>query len=161
MEFLKKRRVIWISVSAVIVILFLALIFIYFYKTNCSSKECFDSKLERCDKAVFIEDTPDSAWQFDIEGKSLMCSVNPVACSECKVNVKLLQIKRGNVDSVKLEGLEMVCMLPFGIVTSPQGDLSRCHGPLKEQMQDLIINRLHTYILSYVGKIGEGLSEAF
>jgi len=149
----------FVFIIAVIVILAAALYLLYFYKVNCSSKECFNDKLAECDRASFIEDSKDTAWQYDINGKSFMCLLSQNYCTECKVNVKLLLIKSGSVDSGKLEGLDMVCSLPFGLVRNPQEDLANCHGDLKEQMQDLMINRLHAYILSHVGEIGVELDK--
>lgn len=149
----------FVFIIAVIVILAAVLYLLYFYKVNCLSKECFNGKLAECDRASFIDDSKDTAWQYDIDGKDFMCLLSQNYCNECKVNVKLLMIKEGTVDSGKLEGLEMVCIMPFELVRNPQEDLSLCHGDLKEQMQDLMINRLHTYILSHVGEIGVELDK--
>jgi len=146
-----------VFIIAVIVILAAALYLLYFYKINCSSKECFNDKLAECSRAVFIDESIDTAWQYDINGKSFMCLLSQNYCAECIINVKLLLIKAGSIDSAKLEGLGMVCSLPFGLVRNPQEDLSNCHGDLKEQIQDLMINRLHAYILSHVGEIGAEL----
>jgi len=149
----------FVFIIAVIVILAAALYFLYFYKVNCSSKECFNEELAACNRASFIDESIDTAWQYDINGKNFMCLASQNYCTECKINVKLLLIKSGSVDSAKLEGLGMVCTLPFGLVRNPQEDLANCHGDLKEQMQDLMINRLHAYILSHVGEIGVELSK--
>jgi len=59
-----------------------------------------------------------------------------------------------------MEGKEMVCYLPLGTITSPQGNLANCHGLLKEEMQSLIINRLHNYIVNNLGQISEELTKA-
>jgi len=149
----------FVFIIAVIVILAAALYLLYFYKVNCSSKECFNEELVECNRASFIDDSKDTAWQYDINGKNFMCLISQNYCTECKINVKLLMIKEGSVDSAKLEGLGMVCSLPFGLVRNPQEDLANCHGDLKEQMQDLMINRLHSYILSHVGEIGVELDK--
>jgi len=148
-----------IVLAVVILLLIAALYFLYFYKVNCSSRECFDEELAECNSAGFIEDSATAAWQYDIEGKGIMCLFSKNYCENCKVDVKLLQIKEGSVDSAKLEGLDMVCTLPFELVVNPQDDLSKCHGPLKEQMQELMINRLHAYVLSHVGEIGVELNK--
>ena len=148
-----------VFIIAMIIILAASLYFVYFYKISCSSKECFNDELAECQRASYIEDTANSVWQYDINGKNFMCLASQNYCTECRINVKLLLIKSGSVDSGKLEGLEMVCSLPFGLVRNPQEDLSVCHGDLKEQMQDLMINRLHSYVLSHVGEIGVELEK--
>jgi hypothetical protein len=51
----------------------------------------------------------------------------------------------------------MDCYLPLGSLVSPESDISRCHGILKEGMQNLIIRQLHTYIVENVKDIGSEL----
>ena len=47
----------------------------------------------------------------------------------------------------------MKCLLPLGNINAPEGDISKCSGELKEEMQSLIIQKLHAYILDNLGKI--------
>ena len=56
-----------------------------------------------------------------------------------------------------LEGREMECYLPFGSVIEPEENLDRCHGLLKEEMQKIIINKLHNYITDNIGKLEDKL----
>jgi len=59
-----------------------------------------------------------------------------------------------------LEGKDMLCYLPLGSISAPQENLARCHGSLKEEMQAIIIKRLHNYIVDNLGEIGEELERA-
>jgi hypothetical protein len=65
----------------------------------------------------------------------------------------LLQGELNNQDSVKLEGNKMECKLPRGVVMIPESDIGNCHGLLKEGLQDLVIQKLHTYLVQNLGRI--------
>lgn len=73
--------------------------------------------------------------------------------SECEVSVQLLQGELSSWDSTKLEMQKMTCMLPKGVVVIPENDISRCHGILKEGLQDLVIKKLHTYLVQNLGQL--------
>ena len=115
----------------------------FFDYENCRDKACFDSNLRGCDKARFI-DGDDMIFRYVIEGKS---------GGDCEVGVELLQGELNNADSMKLEGQEMVCLLPFGVVVAPESDIGVCHGLLKEGLQDLVIKKLHTYLVQNLGRL--------
>src|SRR3989338_2722717 len=78
---------------------------------------------------------------------------------KCKIEVKLLQIKKGDLSFSKLEGSSMNCYVQAGSTVAPESDLSNCHGDLKEGLQETIINKLHKYIVNNLGEIGEGLKK--
>jgi hypothetical protein len=71
----------------------------------------------------------------------------------CEVRVLAKEIKRGLKKTDVLEGKEMTCYLPLGIVTAPEGNPNICVGRLKEEMQWLIIQKLHEYIVQNLGEI--------
>ena len=96
-----------------------------------------------CNKVKFIGGT-DMIFEYAIKGSSN---------GHCEVGVLLLQGELNNQDSIKLEGLEMSCFLPKGVVMIPESDIGRCHGLLKEGLQDLVIERLHTYLVQNLGQI--------
>jgi hypothetical protein len=54
----------------------------------------------------------------------------------------------------------MTCYYPLGTAAYAEKDLSKCHGLLKEELQTIIINKLHAYILENLGKVEEGLEKA-
>ena len=47
----------------------------------------------------------------------------------------------------------MTCMLPEGIVMIPESNIGKCSGLLKEGLQDLVIRKLHTYLVQNLGRI--------
>jgi hypothetical protein len=51
----------------------------------------------------------------------------------------------------------MICSLERGVVIAPESSLDDCAGELKEGLQDLVISRLHKYIVQNIGKINADL----
>jgi hypothetical protein len=49
----------------------------------------------------------------------------------------------------------MSCYLYKGKIIDPKKDLTKCSGELKESIQDILIQKMHAYILENVGKISE------
>lgn len=144
----KKRKFIWVIV--VLIILVIAIFFTFFYTRKCSDAVCFNKALTRCSRASYINDAKDATWLYVIKGKDK---------GECEVDVEILQMKEGTADMSGLENKEMTCYITLGFVSSPQENLARCHGLLKEEMQDVIINRLHNYIVSNLGEISGELEK--
>ena len=144
---IQKRGILLI---VIVIVALLAVYFTFFYARKCSDKSCFNSALSKCKRVSFLNDIEGSTWLYTIKGLSK---------GECEVNVKLVKFKEGNTDLIKLEGKEMNCYLPKGMIANPQESLGRCHGLLKEEMQDVIITRLHNYIVDNLGQIGEELEK--
>ena len=67
--------------------------------------------------------------------------------------------KEGELGIDRLEGYEMSCFYDRGQGVYPEDDLSKCHGRLKEELQGIIINKLHTYVIENLGKIEEGIDK--
>ncbi len=134
----------WLIILAVLVIVIWAVWEIFFSYTTCNDWNCFNSHLESCNRAKFIGDSNEMAFEYIIRESSN---------NYCKVNVKLLQGKLNNQDSIKLENQEMICSLPLGVVIIPESDIGNCHGLLKEGLQDLIIEKLYTYLVQNLGRI--------
>ena len=129
---------------------------LFFSYEDCSDRLCFEDNLKNCDQAKFISpDLGDNMiFEYIIEGKKR---------GECEVEVRLLQGELNSADSKRLEGQSMVCMLPLGAVVMPESDIRVCHGLLKEGLQDLVIRKLHTYLVQNLGRLNlemVGLPEA-
>lgn len=124
--------------------------YFFFYTETCPDKACFQDSLLKCKKSSWINDASEATWLYVIEKKHK---------GECKVNVKLLLAKEGKTDISEAEGKEMTCYLPAGIVASPEKDLSKCHGELKESLQEIMITRMHSYILENLEQINEEIFE--
>lgn len=139
------RRIVWHRLfSWVILIGVIWLIWIFFFGyEDCQDKACFDANLLDCDKANFIGGD-DMIFRYEIRGND---------GDKCVVDVELLQGELNNEDSRKLEGQSMTCMLPEGVVVDPESDIGLCHGLLKEGLQDLVIRKLHTYLVQNLGRL--------
>ena len=142
------NKKIMILIILLVVSLILAVNFSFFQKKRCENYSCFQDAMKKCDKTIFINDAEEATWRYEIK---------EIKDSECNVNVKLLQIKRGDVSFEKLNGLDMDCSYLKGISTYPEKSLEKCHGRLKEELQTAMIKKLYNYILNSVGKIGEKL----
>jgi predicted nuclease of restriction endonuclease-like RecB superfamily len=70
-----------------------------------------------------------------------------------EVDVELLQGELNNQDSLRLEGFKMRCSLPEGVIMIPESDIGNCKGELKEGLQELIIEKLYTYIVQNLGRL--------
>ncbi|MDH3324330.1 MAG: hypothetical protein OEL89_01705 [Candidatus Peregrinibacteria bacterium] len=116
---------------------------VFFSYKECVNLECFNSHLESCDRARFIGGT-DMIFEYAIKGESDF---------GCEIGIQLLQGSLNDQDSIKLENQKMTCILPKGVVMAPESDIGNCHGLLKEGLQDLVIKKLHTYLVQNLGKL--------
>jgi len=137
--------------SLIIIILIAAVYFTFFFSYKCKDISCFQEHQKKCVKTKFVDDTEDITWEYIIKGKN-----NGI----CEIEVQALQIKKGAIDKSKLEGKSMNCYLPLGSTNSPQADIAICHGILKEELQNIIIQKLHSYIVENIGEIGEEIKKS-
>jgi len=143
-----KKRLIVLGVLLVLILIGLVISGYYLYSNvnKCSSKECFYNSLSDCRKTTYISDTPETTIEYSILG---------ISKGKCDVNVKMLQIKKGSAELSILEDKEMVCSLQLDLIVDPEKDLKNCHGVLKEEIQNVIIQRMHSQIVENLGKITE------
>ena len=147
-DILKKR------VGISLIILFVALIiftgyFLFFYPKPCTDTtgECFVDAMNNCKPVSWIKEDSQASWIYTIKGNT--------AGDKCEVEVKLLKMMEGTIDSENLQGMKMTCTVSKGETQFPEKDISRCSGELREELQDLIIQRMHNYLLKNVGEIQE------
>ena len=148
MEIRRDNPVNWVIMILIIVILVAAVYFTWFYWPRCDDIACYNSHQEKCGKAKFTKDNEEKTWEFRILGKE---------GDSCRVGVTLTKVKRGDVTLKALEGKQMICSVPLGSARSPELDLTKCSGELREDIQEQIIQKLHSYIIDNVGEIGEEL----
>jgi hypothetical protein len=122
------------------------LYYFFFHEASCKTEDCFKQAFERCKKASIIKEDDQASWLYQIQGKSTITA-------RCNVKVTLMVLKQGNIENQKLEGKSMTCDVPKDNALSSEGDLNSCNGMLKEGIQDIIIQRMHKYILQNVGQI--------
>jgi hypothetical protein len=134
----------WFVALIVLAIIIYAIWFFFFSYKNCENDwDCFNSRLEKCDRTKFIGGD-DMIFEYSIRGKS---------GGECKVDVELLQGELNNQDSIALENKLMSCYLPLSVIMLPESDIDYCHGVLKEGLQDLIINEMYSILVQNLGRI--------
>ncbi len=148
----KRLRFIKIAIAVLVLLLIIAIVYAVFsYIEVCSDKECFDQYLVECRRVKWTNNAEEAVWAYRIEGASQ---------AECRVGVTLLSVKTGQADLGIAEKKSMTCYLPLNVVLTPGENLEYCTGPLKETMQDLIIKKMHSYILENLGRINEELTRA-
>jgi len=143
------------GVTIILIILAVAVIigiiyfkFLFYYK--CSDIECFRSHQQKCVKTKFVNNGEEAVWSYRILGKS---------GGMCGIEATLVQIKKGTLEKNRLNGKSMVCYLDLGSIEPPEKDISKCHGLLREEMQDFMIKQLHSYIVSNVGQVSDELNK--
>ena len=142
----KLNLIIGIVVLALLGVL---LFFTFFYVKHVSSQEEFKQEFFNCNRASFVSDQDIAVWEYEILGKKK---------GLCSVEVELVSAKQGIADVDKLEGKSMICEIPLGVVASPEGNLKLCHGRLKEDIQDILIEKMHTYVTGNLDVIGNALA---
>lgn len=122
--------------------------YLFFSFKNCSDSNCFYSSLKNCRKASWIKEDNESAWKINIFG-----NVMDYKKDSCKVKFKLLNLKKGTIDSETLMEKEMICNVMKTETNFPPADMYQCTGILKEEIQDILIKRMHDYLLRNIGEL--------
>jgi hypothetical protein len=141
-------KIIFLFILVVIIILIVIITWSWLtsYK-GCDTWECFNEELSACSRTKFAGGT-DILFGYTIKGKTN---------EYCEIDVELLQGELTVKDASKLSEQKMTCLLTEGIVMLPEADLSNCHGPLKEKLQEQVITQLHNYIIQNLGHINKNL----
>ena len=147
----KRKIIIAILIVAFIVVASLLVYNNLFYLKQCNNFECFQNAMSSCTRASYVNEEPEASWGYKIQGKS---------GDDCVIDVKLLQAKQGELGIDKLQGYDMSCYYSRGAKAYPEKDLDKCHGRLKEELQSIIIKKLHTYVIENLGKFDESLNKA-
>jgi len=142
----KKKKILLIII---IVLILASAYFTLIFSKKCATKECFEVSQARCERASYVNNAPEATWLYKIEGKKLFQGT-------CAVYVKSIDMQNTE-NSAALKGKEMICYIPMNVVVNPESNLDSCHGLLKEAMQDLIIEKMHLYIVQNLGEIKESL----
>jgi len=143
-------------VGIALVILIIALIifsgyFLFFYARPCADSTCFVNAMTTCKSVSWIREDVQASWLYTIKGTA--------KTNACKVEVQLLKIKQGTIDTEQLQGKKMTCTLNKGETKFPEKDISKCSGVLKEELQNIIIQRMHSYLLENIGEIKQEFKE--
>jgi hypothetical protein len=133
----------YIIILAVLFCVGVGVLFVMLGYKTCDDWNCFNERLESCSRTRFIGGS-EMIFEYSIRG---------FRKGSCEVGVELLQGELNNQDSIKLEGEKMSCYLPRGVVMIPESDIGNCHGLLKEGLQELVIQKLQTYLVQNLGRI--------
>ena len=131
-----------LTIVALVLILVLSgsiALYLTFKPASCETLECFQDHMVVCSPASFVNEEAEASWQYNIQ------KLTPRGCL---IEVTLLGAKEGELHLRAFEGNSMICTYPRGVVAYPDKDMSLCHGLLKENLQGLIIEKLHGYILN-------------
>ena len=142
------QRAVYVLPIVILLIIILVLIyFLFFYTNACTSKECFYNSLKDCKRTSYVREDERASWFYRITGGSKEYN--------CKVEVRLLKMKQGTIDIEKLEGKKMSCLVPKDEIEYPERDMTKCAGLLKEELQEILIQRMHNYLLQNLGELKE------
>jgi hypothetical protein len=141
-----KRRWLLIGIIVLIIILIgiLAWYFAFEKKITCEDKECFTQSLVECKRAIYVSQDSKTITQYNILGES---------DGSCETNVRIIEVRKGSTDLAPLEGLDMNCLTQIGSSIMPESDTKKCHGLLKEGIQDIVIRRMYSEIVQNIGEI--------
>ncbi len=140
---LQRRVGIALIILIILFVVWSGLIF-YFYAKPCQDNDCFVDAMIKCKKVSLIREDAQASWLYTIIGSN---------SDNCEVEVELRNINQGTIDNEKLQGKKMLCLIPKAGTQFPEKDISKCSGVLKEELQDVIIKRMHDYLLENFGEI--------
>lgn len=141
-----KKAVILLVLFFIVTVVAVSLIFFRFvYVESCNDEQCFSESLISCDRASFVRSDDNADWYYRIEGRA--------DSDSCAVYVKLSNLRSGDISLENLNGKDMTCLIPYGVVESPQRDIDRCSGSLKEEIQSVLIKKMHSYLLENIGTV--------
>jgi hypothetical protein len=141
-ENIRGRLILGLIILVLAFVIFLTY-FIFFQAKTCQDSQCFRDSLKKCDKARWIREDSQASWLYTIKGGRDIC----------EVDVELLLIKGGAIENEELQGQKMTCMIQKGSEENPEDDMTKCSGPLREGIQEIVIQRMHNYILENLGEI--------
>jgi hypothetical protein len=141
-----------LRISGIIILIAAAIFAIYYFTFSieeCKDLTCYQNNLFTCNKATYINEDETSVWRYSIKGK--------YDDDFCDVEVRLLKIKHGQISVESLQDKTMICQVVRSGDDFPEKDMTSCSGPLKEDLQEIIIERIHNYLLQNLGEIQENL----
>lgn len=145
-----KKLIISLGILAIVLLIYISYYFFFTYST-CDNESCYFKAASKCKRYSYIKEDTDSVWLYKI--------VQNVDKDRCKVDVTLIKMKEGNIDSENLQGKMMTCTIFRNQKEFPEKDISTCTGLLKEDIQDILIQRMHKYILENINGISKEFNQ--
>ncbi len=143
------REVIAILILAVAVMA----LYLTFIPPVCGDYACFESRMAACRPAVFVNEEEEASWKYEIIGTG----ESEVSGKKCAIEVTLLSAKNADLGLRDYEGFDMRCYYDLGVTGYPEKNLDACHGPLREGLQSIVIEKLYKYIVNNIGEINDEL----
>ena len=119
-----------------------------FVPRPCETYACFQDAMATCSRVTYVNEEPEASWRYTILRRT---------SESCEIQVVLLQAKEGDLKLGEFEGHSMMCTYSRGVVAYPDKDMSLCHGRLKEDLQGIIIEKLHKYLVDNLVDIKDAL----
>ena len=104
--------------------------------------------MRKCSPVKYVNEGEDASWLYQIQG---------IDGDNCAIKVTLLNAKEGDLGLRNFEGNSMTCFYEKGVLAYPERNIGSCHGVLKEDLQNLVIERLYDYVVVNLKDIREEL----
>ena len=138
---IRKSTIIVSIILLLVILIILYFVFIYTYK--CKTEECFFEKYQKCQRIKYIKD----GWEYHVKGirANNICLAKVTAIAPEGIDLETLK---------ELKNKEMSCYIPLDLTidTLPQEHIEYCHGELKEAIQEVMIKKMHLYIIENLGQ---------
>ncbi len=138
-------------VGGILLALFVAGYYTGYFRKDCEQdKQCFQEYVQECKPAQVAVIRNNNAYLYWVGNK---------LGKTCEINIKSLRVDAGAPPEFKhLEGKEMSCKVPKEELVTTNFDnfdnlLQYCHGPLKEGLYEIIIQRMYALVVSQLGDI--------
>ena len=144
----RGNKAVYIILGVALALVIAGLIYFFVYTPKCDDIGCFKTKLWECKKAEFTSSGENATWHYRINGFS---------AGECDVYTKAVSLKIDAGTGAALNGKAMNCYIPKQMLGAfmPEEKLEYCHGMLKEEIQRLMIEKMHLYIVQNIGQINQ------
>ena len=139
---MNKRGIILI---VILILIFASILYFIFRTKECKTTGCFEEAAIRCEKAsIKVREVNGSISRYTIKGEEK---------DNCILHIKLEKVGSLSEEMTKrFEGKDMTCSIPKNEFSRMKleemgADLDYCHGPLKEEIYDVVIKKLYNLVV--------------
>jgi len=145
---ISKRKVILIIIAVVLI----ALVAYGLYVKDCGMDDaCYNKEFSRCNKVKFNLVKGGNLYEYKVLGNYF---------GKCIINIELLKVAPGSDAELveRFESKSMRCKVPIADISgnsvgSMPNLVDYCSGELKEEVYELIIERMYAYLIENLGVI--------
>lgn len=150
---MNKPKLLFLIVLLIIgLVILLGFLYFFVFAETCETERCFLDGLENCNRATYISHKEGNIWKYTIQP-----SIIP-GRKTCTVYVKNIVIASSTELAQNIQGKSMKCVIPeqyAGAFIEIHTKLEFCSGPLKEKLQDMLLERLYNYIIQHLGELSQ------